>query len=58
VVPEGSPRKRGSSEATGESVESDTERIAAAQAYIDALVSHDGGFGTVRGPTARASNRA
>ena len=33
----------GRSEATGESVESDTERIAAAQAYIDALVTHDGG---------------
>jgi hypothetical protein len=34
VVPEGR------SEATGESVESDTQRIAAAQAYVDALADH------------------
>ncbi|MDT5132947.1 MAG: hypothetical protein QOE41_2258 [Mycobacterium sp.] len=51
MVPEGR------SEATGESVESDTERIAAAQAYIHALVTHDGGSCRSR-PTARASNRA
>ena len=46
MAPEpGVPPPAGESEATGESTEpvvgSDAERIAAAQAYIDALVSHD-----------------